>query len=197
MKPKDKEYIKKLFPSIDKIKDKDICGKVIKTWYEGWKRSNFHRIEDLHQFEPARDLIKYTNVEHTNQVCQAVETVAVMVKEMLNIQINMDYLLAGTVLHDVDKIVIFDSETGNYTSTGHQFPHTVMGTSMALMEGLPEEVAHIIGAHSSTFPVIPPRSIEAVILYYVDQMVSQASYLARGLDLNLVVRQSLERISRL
>jgi hypothetical protein len=115
MQKQDQDYILSLFPAIEKIKDDGIRQKVILTWYNAWKRGNFSRIEDGHQFEPARERIAYTNVDHTNQVCRACERMGEMVAEVLNLQVTMDYLLAGALLHDVDKMVIFDARTGGFT----------------------------------------------------------------------------------
>jgi len=192
---KDKDYIIRLYPTIEKINDTGIRDKVVHTWYNAWKRGNFKSIEDLHQFEPARDRIVYSNVDHTNQVCRAAEEMGEMLADSLGQRVRMDYLLAGAVLHDVDKIVIFDAESGRFTSLGRQFAHAAMGAAMALMEGLPEEVAHIIGAHSTKFSPLPPHSIEAVILRHADEIVAQAVYLEQGLDMAQVINQSLARIS--
>ncbi|MBP1715966.1 MAG: putative hydrolase [Deltaproteobacteria bacterium] len=123
MKKKDQNYILKLFPAIKKIKDPELSRKVLLLWYQAWKSSNYLRVEDVHQFEPARDYISYTNVAHTNQVCRACQAIAAMVSKELNLKLHMDYLLAGAILHDVDKIMIFDSKTGGFTETGRRKSH--------------------------------------------------------------------------
>lgn len=195
MNQKDADYITGLFHAIGKIENGDIRDKVIRTIYNAWKQGNFDRIEKVHQFEPARDSIEYTNVEHTNQVSMAAEKMAAMLKEEMGIKVNMDYLLAGAALHDVDKMVIFDSETGGYTPTGRLFAHAVMGASLALREGLPEEVAHIIGAHSARYSPVPPRTIEAMIVRQVDELVAHAVYMSRGLDMGTEISRAVARIS--
>jgi putative nucleotidyltransferase with HDIG domain len=195
MQKQDQDYILSLFPAIEKIKDDGIRQKVILTWYNAWKRGNFSRIEDGHQFEPARERIAYTNVDHTNQVCRACERMGEMVAEVLNLQVTMDYLLAGALLHDVDKMVIFDARTGGFTDTGRRFAHAAMGAAMALMEGLPETVAHMIGAHSTNFSPLTPHSIEALILRHADLLVGKAVYLSHGLEMEKVLSESLSRIA--
>ena len=183
MKEKDKKYILDLFPAIKKIRDGDLRQKVVCTWYNTWQKSSFRRIEDVHQFEPARDMINYTNVNHTNQVVTVCEGITPILADLLNLHINIDHLLAGAILHDIDKLIIFDAETANLTDTGKRFPHAVMGSILALMEGLPESVAHIIGAHSLKYSPVPPRSIEALIVRYVDHLVGESAYLAQGLNM--------------
>jgi len=195
MKKRDQEYIVRLFPAIKKIKDPELRQKVILLWYKAWKRSNFPRIEQGHQFEPARDRLSYTNVDHTNQVCRLCEELGKVLAEMLNLPLNMDILLAGAVLHDVDKLIIFDAKTGGFTETGRRFTHAAMGAAMALAEGFPEEVAHIIGAHSPRFSAIPPSSVEALLLRHLDHVTAASVYLARGLDMDKVLAASLARIS--
>jgi len=195
MEQKDRDYILRLFPTIVKIKDRDLREKVIQTWFKAWKRSNFLQIEDVHQFEPARNRIHYTNVDHTNQVCQACERMAAILAEVLELKLHMDYLLAGALLHDVDKMVIFDAQTGGWTEAGRQTPHAVAGASMVRAEGLTEEVAHIIEAHSTKFSPHPPKSIEALIVRHADLVVAHSVYLAKGLQMDEVLKESIARIS--
>jgi putative nucleotidyltransferase with HDIG domain len=194
MEKKDRDYIVSLFPTIVKIKDRDLREKIIRTWFNAWKRSNFLRIEDVHQFEPARKRINYTNVDHTNQVCQACERMATIPSEILGLQLNLDYLRAGALLHDVDKMVVFDAQTGGWTEAGRRTPHAVAGASMARAEGLPEEVAHIIEAHSTKFSPHPPKSIEALILRHADLIVGNAVYMAQGLEAEKVLNESLVHV---
>lgn len=195
MEKRDQDYILKLFPAINKIKDPELSQKVILLWHKAWKRSNFPRIEQAHQFEPARDRLAYTNVDHTNQVCRFCEELGKVLSQVLNLPVNMDILLAGAVLHDVDKMIIFDAQTGGFTESGRRFSHAAMGAAMALAEGLPEDVAHIIGAHSPRFSAIPPSSVEALILRHLDHVTAASVYLARGLDMDKVLAASLARIS--
>ncbi len=68
--------------------------RVIDTWVTVWKRSNFPRIEEAHQFEPARVHIVYTNVDHTNQVTEACGRMAAVNSEILGRKLNKDSLLA-------------------------------------------------------------------------------------------------------
>jgi len=69
-----------------------------------------------------------------------------------------------------------------------------MGASLAMMEGLPESVAHIIGAHSFRFSPTPPRTTEALIVRHLDHVVSTAYYLSHGMDMDRVLTESLARI---
>ena len=189
----EKDHISRLFPAIQKIQNKEIREKVILTTYNAWKSGNFGKVEDTHQWEPVRNRISYTNVEHTNQVCQASEKMADLLEQMLKFRIQRDYLLAGAILHDVDKMVIFDAQSGGFRESGGKLKHAETGASLALKEGLPEEVAHIIGAHSPTYSSTPPKTMEALIVNVADLLVARSAYLAKGLDLATVMRESMPR----
>jgi 7,8-dihydroneopterin 2',3'-cyclic phosphate phosphodiesterase len=195
MDQQERHYITNLFPHINKIQNEALREKVVLTWYKAWKRSNFKRIEDVHQFEPARSYLEWSNVDHTNRVCTACETIAAMLAEDMHISINMDQLLAGAVLHDVDKPVIFDARSGGLTETGRRFAHAVMGSMLALAEGLPEEVAHIIGAHSVKFSPTPPGSVEAILVRHADHIVAESFYLAQGLNMAKVLAEAMAKVS--
>ena len=194
MEQKDRDYIVRLFPAVFRIKDEGVRDKVVLTWVHSWKQSNFLRIEDVHQFEPARNYIAYTNVDHTNQVCRACEAIAAMASEGLNLKLHMDYLLAGALLHDVDKMMIFDSKTGGFTEMGRRSSHAAAGGALARQMGLPEEVAHIIEAHSTKFSPHPPKSMEALTLRHADIIVAGFVYMAQGLEMEKVLNESLARI---
>lgn len=195
MLQEDKKYIIGLFPYIEQISDIDMRNKVIQTWHDAWKESNFHRIEDVHQLEPARDLLVYSNVDHTNQVCRVAEEMSTALSNSLGFKAEMNQLLAGAILHDVDKIVLFDSKTGGYTEMGRRFVHAMTGATMALMQGLPQAVAHMIMAHSFKLSPIAPATNEALILRQADELVAHAVYLEKGLNLDLVITQSFSRIA--
>lgn len=194
MEEKDRNYILKLFPAIPCIQDQDLQAKVISTWYRTWQKSNFPDIETVHQFEPARAKIAYTNVEHTNQVCQACADMASTMTGLFPYPINKDELIAGAILHDVDKMLIFDFETGSFSATGRKFAHAVLGATLVMMEGLPESIAHIVGAHSFRFSPTPPQTAEALILRYLDHLVATSYYLAHGLDMEKVLAECIARM---
>jgi putative nucleotidyltransferase with HDIG domain len=188
--PHDEDYIRQLFPDTQRITCEELRGKVVRTLLTAWKAGNYARIEDVHQFEPARDRIAYTNVDHTNQVVRLCVKFAEALQDVLKVPVNMDSLLAGALLHDVDKMVIFDAATGRFTPTGIKCPHGVLGAELAAQEGLPEEVTHIIGTHSAKYSTSRPRSLEAFILRHADQLACKTTYLAHGLDDEQVINET-------
>lgn len=180
MEAKDRKYIEDLFPAVKEIKDADIREKVCRLWWQTWRASNFERIEDLSQWEPAREVVKWTNVDHTNQVTRCAMAMGRLLEEMNPVKVNMDYIIAGALLHDVDKLVLFDSKTGSHTEIGLKFAHATYGAHAALAIGLPQDVAHIIGSHSPYYSNTEPRTVEAVIVRQADHAMAEGRSTALG-----------------
>jgi len=67
---KKREHIKEMFPRISDIEDPEIREKVVSVWLEAWTGSDFDRIEDAGQWEPIKETLTISNVEHTNQVVE-------------------------------------------------------------------------------------------------------------------------------
>ena len=88
-------------------------------------------------------------------------------------------------------MVLFDAKSGGWREPGGKLRHAETGASLAREEGLSEEVAHIIGAHSPTYSSTPPKSMEALIVHIADHLVAKSVYLAKGLDLAAVMKESM------
>ncbi|GBC59332.1 HD family phosphohydrolase [Desulfonema ishimotonii] len=99
------------------------------------------------------------------------------------IKLDMDILLAGTVLHDIGKIREFEYDYKiDYTDEGKLLTHIVIGCGMVeekirQIEGFPEETAlllrHMIVSHHGTREFgspEPPKTVEAVLLNHIDDI---------------------------
>ena len=178
------DYIKKLFPRINDIKDAEIREKVVSVWWEAWKESKFSKIEQVSQWEPSREKLDISNVEHTNQVVECAFAIAQVADREQNLNINMDTLIAASILHDIDKILMFDPSTGDTTPLGNYLPHTGIAAHLALQAGLPIEIVHAIVSHSPNYSSVPPKTIEAVILYNADHIVTKLWTISRNIDVS-------------
>ena len=102
--------------------------------------------------------------------------------------IDMDLLLAGTVLHDIGKIKEFDYNVSiEYSDEGRLLNHIVIGVQMvddkiSLIKNFPEKQAillkHMIVSHHGTREFgspEPPKTIEAVLLNYIDEIDSKVN----------------------
>ena len=189
---KKREHIKEMFPRISDIEDPEIREKVVSVWLEAWTGSDFDRIEDAGQWEPIKETLTISNVEHTNQVVECGIAMAEVVEREQGVKINKDTLIAAAILHDVDKLLIFHEASGTTTQMGSKLAHTAIGSHLALKAGLPLEIAHAIGSHSSNYSTISPRTPEAVILYHADHALTQMWAISRNIDLSFVMKKGSE-----
>ena len=180
-------YIKTLFPRIKDIRDEDLRNKVVNVWLKAWEMSDCDKIETSSAWPPEKGKIQLSNVEHTNQVVECVIAVAHIVERTQQVNINMDYLIAAAILHDVDKIIQFHEETGQLTSFGQLFAHTSLGISLALEQALPLEIVHAIGTHSPIYSKNSPKTHEALILSHVDKMMMLNWLMSRKVDISFKI----------
>ena len=182
MGPATREYIEGLFPAIAEIQDAAIRDKVVSLWAEVWQEGHYERIEDLHQNEAFRDRLEYSNIEHVNQVVACALQLAEVAEESFGVHVQRDYLLAGALLHDVDKLVMYDRAAKGLSERGKRFSHAVYGGYLVLKAGLPEDIAHMVAAHSPNYSSATPRTVEAMIVKYADEFIARTKYLIAGVE---------------
>lgn len=174
--------IEKILPEIYKIQDEELRYKVKEVWMEAWEQSSF---ENLYEVSFAEGVEDYTLIEHIKAATKCAIAIAEIVNDMYKLPINWDYLIAGSLLHDVDKVIIYknigypvkeNKETVNIMSHGQ------IGAAIAKEKGIPAEVVHIILSHTQLLQVIP-KTIEAIILRYADHVVGEVLFHSKGLPL--------------
>ncbi|MFH1485582.1 MAG: HD domain-containing protein [Chloroflexota bacterium] len=144
----DKQTIRKVFPLVTKIKDAKLREGVIKAWYIAWKESSFKKLEDAPfgvDAVPGDSLVKHTNGSATGAYAMGKQ-----LQEEYGVKINLDYVIAGALLHDLDKIVMYEKK-GNkvvHSAFGEKIVHGAYGGHIALLVGLPQDIVYIIMAHS-------------------------------------------------
>lgn len=145
------------------IKDEAIREKVVTIWKTAAEKRGWKSIHDV----PFTLLIEDSGrlTDHTKRMTQMVYAIFKERKESL----NQDYLIAGALLHDVGKLVEYDVINQNIVKGeyGKKFRHPLAGAKLAWEHGLPDEIAHIIYAHSHEGDKTK-RSAEAVIVNHCD-----------------------------
>jgi putative nucleotidyltransferase with HDIG domain len=167
-----KKEILKILPEIRKIKDQKLREKVISTWEEGIRLGGWD-MEDLNKI-PFTLLIsdsRVSLVEHTRAVTNTALRVAEAVSKAYgnSVKIDKDVLIAGGVLHDVGKLLEYAKVKGKITKSdgGRFLRHPFSGSALAYKCGVPDEVLHLIAAHSHEGDQ-GFRSIEAIIIHHAD-----------------------------
>jgi putative nucleotidyltransferase with HDIG domain len=156
------ERVKELFPEAQLISDVTLREKVLKTWYEAWNMSPFEDPTETPFLEGI--LTEINNVEHTRAVTIMSIQYAKTMKDFFNIDVNMDHLIAGAILHDIGKLFEFCNTPSDLK---RYFSHVMSAVYVASRFDLPLEVIHIIGMHSLEGNLFK-RTTEAAIIHYID-----------------------------
>ncbi len=167
------EKVKTIWPEIELIKDEKLREKVYKCWDYAIENSILSA-EDLEKI-PFSLLIDNYDIKFMQHKRAAVRLSIAIAEEMQNsfgneININMDYLIAGAVLIDVGKLLEYEiDENGKLTTSrnGKLLRHPFSGVSIAEKFELPWEVQHIIATHSKEGD-IGKRTLESIIVHHAD-----------------------------
>jgi putative nucleotidyltransferase with HDIG domain len=158
-------YIERTFPEIQEIGEVDLREKVVDVFETIMERGGWESLEEI----PFTLLIEtdINMVQHVREVTR----IAMAVGRGRD-DINMDHLIAGSLIHDIGKLLEYGRKDGKFhiTPFGRTVRHPVSGFHFALSAGLPLEVAHIVMMHSTDVQKIE-RSPEAVIIYHADFIV--------------------------
>jgi putative nucleotidyltransferase with HDIG domain len=171
--------IAKLFPELMQIKDAALRDKVVAVWDEalttgcggkGWTMDELRAVP----FTLLAGDISMAFIDHLNSCCKQCVAIAKVLRECFGEQvpIDMDVLIAGSLLADVGKPLEYDKDANGKVIKGHfgdMLRHPFSGVAMCYKHGIPAEVMHIVATHS--FEGDPPkvtRSIESIIFHHAD-----------------------------
>ncbi len=130
-------------------------------------------------------------LEHTWEVMEIVLKMCELYPE-----VNKNTALMGAMLHDIGKIYELDHFSFEYTKKGNLLGHISIGYELlskkiSMIENFPEDTAielkHIILSHHGEYeqqsPVLP-KTLEAIIVYHADNLVSQANAIREIINKN-------------
>lgn len=145
------------------IENKDLKEKVVKVWVMAAERGKWNKLEDIPFtliFEDSGLL-----VDHTKRITRLVWNVGKIRKEKL----NKNYLVAGALLHDVGKLIEYKFIDGNVVKSkiAEKMRHPEIGAKLAQECSLPNDIIHIIAAHSHEGDSMN-RTPEAIIIHHCD-----------------------------
>ena len=169
--------IAELFPDLMQIKDAKLRDKVAAVWNEalttgcGGRGWTFDEIRAI-PFTLLAGKIDLRFVEHLNSCCKQCIAIAGVLKEVFGtrIPVNLDVLIAGSLLADVGKMLEFDKTAAGGVVTGHfgdMLRHPFSGVALCYKHGIPAEVMHIVATHSHEGDKVE-RTIESWIFHHAD-----------------------------
>ena len=178
-----------LFPEINEISNRELREKVINAWLLGVKDGQWEGIDDFPWIPGQAEFI--TNVQH----CRGVARIGMAITRTLlsgsdiapDVEIDLDVVIAGCLLHDVGKLLEYTSSSdrsGKKTPLGNYMMHHILGAHLAIKAGLPAEVVHCIESHRE--PESFERTYEAKIVLSSDKLHADAMLAAHPeLSLNI------------
>ncbi|MFO7889989.1 MAG: HD domain-containing protein [bacterium] len=193
--PQTKKNIEKLWETIEtkitSISNPDLKKLIDKVFYKN------NRVEKF-KIAPGGKLWHHAYIgglcEHTLSVCEICESMS-----MLYPHCNRDLLLTGALLHDIGKIDEYGYEKGfiDFTDQGRLWGHISIGAQQvrkaveeieeesSFPEEMKKNIIHLILSHQGEYehgsPVLP-KTLEAIILYYSDEMDSKANAFQHIID---------------
>jgi len=171
------EQIAELFPPLMQIGDASLRDKVAAVWDEalatgcggkGWSTDELRAVP----FTLLAGDIDLRYIEHLNSCALQCIAIAKVLGEVFGdrVPINLDYLIAGSLLADVGKPLEFDKDASGNVIKGHfgeMLRHPFSGVAMCYKHGVPAEVMHIVATHSHEGDKVD-RSIESIIFHHAD-----------------------------
>jgi len=155
---------KRLFPEVNQIRDPKLKEGVLRTWQLALKRGGW-QVDDLNHI-PFTLLVqtKTTLLDHTRSVTRMAMAVA---RERHDL--DMDYVIAGGLLHDVGKLLEYEKRGGKVvkSKSGELVRHPVSGYGLTRETNLPIDVSHIVISHSDEGEKVK-RTPEAILIHHCD-----------------------------
>jgi HD domain len=169
-----KDDIRSLLPEIGEIGEEALREKVVNVWkdaiaYRNWTVDELRSIP----FTLLAENVSISFLEHVRTVCKmciACDDILTEAYHERKTPVNRDYLIAGSLLADVAKLLEFDKKPDGtiYKSDyGKKLRHPFSGVGLAFKYDVPAEVMHIIAVHSKE-GAGEQRSPEAIIFHHAD-----------------------------
>ncbi|MFB6179976.1 MAG: HD domain-containing protein [Halorientalis sp.] len=166
------ESVRAAFPELDAIDDEDLQAGVVDTWITAMDENDIDDLTTVPWLPPTQRKLGLDEeflVDHVRDVTVGAIGLAEMLLERRDIDLSLDTVIAGALVHDVSKLYEFDGmdRTPVYDLLGHPY----YGVHVVASAGLPVELAHIVLSHTSRTSV-EPATIEAEIVRRVDEVAA-------------------------
>ena len=174
--PELREGVIESLPEAKNIKNDNLRERVYDAWALSLSKSSYKTIEDIGASGgPGTPALKEgTQADHANGVARMGAAMATALKGTIRgFEVDMDEVIAGGLCHDIGKPFEFDPANrerweADPGKTGlPSMRHTLYGVYLCLSAGLPEEIAHIAGAHSLEGENVA-RSTVCDIIHFAD-----------------------------
>lgn len=163
-----------VIPQFVLIQNAPLRDAVLTIWQEACANADWTRLEDI-PFMPGADPARFGFLQHVSLVTQYSYEVAKAHNQMETPPVNMDYVVAGALLHDVCKIVEYSAHGGR-TQWGNMVSHGIYGITLCQKYQIPLEIIHIVASHTAKLSM-PNKSAEAIIVSKCDAIAAGCVHL--------------------
>jgi hypothetical protein len=168
------EGVQQLWPELDWISNRALRESVARTWEQALELSPL-TADDLSTI-PFTLLIPdcpASFMDHKRCVVHIARKSAEAMDAFLgaSLPIDIDTVIAGAILADVGKLLEYERVDGQarQSDRGKLLRHPFTGVALAMANGVPDAVCHIIAAHAGEGDLVT-RSTEAIIVHHADFM---------------------------
>lgn len=168
--------IQQLFASIlERVGNTELRAKTVKCWTLACQRGGWDSVDDLRKvpFTLLTNTRGINFIEHTIAVTEgAYQLAKAQEAAYANVPYPIDYdrLLIGGLLHDVGKLLEFESDgAGGFrkSRSGMCARHPISGTALAYEVGFPDEILNTIACHAKEGDG-RPQCFETVLIHQAD-----------------------------
>ncbi len=158
---------------LGQIESDELRKKVVSTWVAACDQGRWKRVEEIEEMPST--LLTDTHgigfVAHTKAVTAGALGLARAQLEhcTLPYEIDIEWLIAGGLLHDVGKLMEFERKGDGYRKShaGKCARHPISGAILAAQHGIPQEILNMIICHSKEGDGRPQR-VETVLIHQAD-----------------------------
>lgn len=169
--------IEAVFPEIETIEDDTLRTGVASAWTSaaGVNGLDIEALPEVPWFPPAQqdldmDAEEAFLVDHVKDVTAcAIGLAESLLSRDDDLEIDIDTVIAGALVHDVSKLYEFDGM--ERTEVGRLLGHPYYGVAVVSRANLPVDIAHIVLSHSSRTDV-EPATLEAEIVRRADEVAA-------------------------
>jgi len=166
--------VRTAFPELDAIDDDVLRTGVVRAWETAIDENEIDDLTEVPWLPPTQRELGLSDerlVSHVRDVTACAVTLAETLCERREVNLSLDTVIAGSLVHDVSKLAEFDgmTETPVYNLLGHPY----YGVYIIAAVDLPVELAHIVLSHTSR-TTVEPATLEAELVKRADESAAAA-----------------------
>jgi hypothetical protein len=168
------DAVRAAFPELSAVEDDDLRAGVVDAWATAIAENDVDDLAAVPWFPPAQRDLELENeslVDHVRDVTGCAVALAETLTERRDVDVSMDTVVAGALVHDVSKLAEFRGMEG--TAVEHLLGHPHYGVHLVARAGLPVELAHVVLSHTGR-TTVEPATLEAEIVRRADEVAATA-----------------------